>query len=84
LLVFNKLDVIDPALQPLKMLDSFGVDGVQIPRVFVSARSGEGLARLRQWLAEYVVQRGASDAQQSHASPEDDSGLGTIRASLSS
>lgn len=84
LLVFNKLDVIDPALRPLKMLDSFGVDGVQIPRFFASARSGEGLAPLRQWLAEHVAQHVTSDARQSHASPEDASGLGTIRASLSS
>ena len=70
LLVFNKLDAIDPALRPLKMLDSFEVDGVQIPRLFASARSGEGLPQLRQWLGQYVLQQAPSPAAQSHASPE--------------
>ena len=70
LLVFNKLDAIDPTLRPLKMLDSFEVDGVQIPRLFASARNGEGLPQLRQWLGQYVLQQGPTPAAQSHASPE--------------
>ena len=70
LLVFNKLDAIDPGLRPLKMQDSFELDGVQIPRLFVSARSGEGLPQLRQWLGQYVLQQGSGRSTQSHASPE--------------
>ena len=70
LLVFNKLDAIDPDLRPLKMQDSFEVDGVQIPRLFASARSGEGLPQLRQWLGQYVLQQAHGAAMQSHASPE--------------
>jgi GTPase len=51
LLVFNKIDAMDPENYPLRMEDSFEIDGVQIPRVFVSARDNVGLALLRQRLA---------------------------------
>jgi GTP-binding protein HflX len=51
LLVFNKIDALDPERQPLKAEDEFEIDGVQVPRIFVSARSGSGLAALRQRLA---------------------------------
>lgn len=51
LLVFNKIDAMDPENFPLRMEDSFEIDGVQIPRVFVSARDNVGLPLLRQRLA---------------------------------
>jgi GTPase len=51
LLVFNKIDAMDPENYPLRMEDSFEIDGVQTPRVFVSARDNVGLALLRQRLA---------------------------------
>jgi len=54
LLVFNKLDALDPEHQPLKFEDEFEVDGVQTPRVFVSARDSLGLQALRQRLASIV------------------------------
>jgi GTPase len=51
LLVFNKIDAMDPENYPLRMEDSFEIDGVQTPRVYVSARDNVGLALLRQRLA---------------------------------
>lgn len=52
LLVFNKVDALLPEQMPRKMEDVYEVDGVQIPRVFVSARSGDGLSLLRSRLAQ--------------------------------
>ena len=46
-LVFNKLDAIAPEQAPRQMVDSFEVDGVQVPRIFTSARQGIGLPELR-------------------------------------
>jgi GTP-binding protein HflX len=51
LLVFNKLDALESAQQPLQMQDEMDVDGVQVPRLFVSAHSGAGLPALRSELA---------------------------------
>jgi GTPase len=51
LLVFNKIDAMDPENYPLRMEDSFEIDGVQTPRVYVSARDNVGLGLLRQRLA---------------------------------
>ena len=51
LLVFNKLDAIESAQYPLHLQDEMEVDGVQVPRFFLSARSGEGLPALREELA---------------------------------
>ncbi len=70
LLLFNKLDAIDPALRPHRMSDAFEVDGVQLPRVFASAKTGEGLALLRQWLARHVLENTTAHAWQSPAVPE--------------
>jgi len=51
LLVFNKLDALDEAQRPVRMGDEMEIDGVRTPRLFVSARSGEGLPALRAELA---------------------------------
>ncbi len=53
-LVFNKLDAIEAERRPLQVEDSYEVDGVASPRVFVSARQGEGVPQLRQRLARIV------------------------------
>ncbi len=53
-LVFNKIDALDPGQRPLQRVDRFDVGGVAVPRVFVSARSGEGLKELREQLAALV------------------------------
>ncbi len=52
LLVFNKLDVLQPEQRPVRMADSIEVDGAQVERVFLSARSGEGLPALREELSQ--------------------------------
>ena len=52
LLVFNKVDAMGPDSLPLRNSDSFEIEGVQTPRVFVSAKTLSGLPRLREMLAE--------------------------------
>jgi GTPase len=52
LLVFNKLDALPPERRPLHIRDSYEVDGQSLPRVFISAASGEGMETLREILAE--------------------------------
>jgi len=54
LLVFNKCDALPEGNEPRAQRDHYEVDGRQLDRVFVSAQSGEGLALLRQALAEIV------------------------------
>lgn len=54
-LVFNKLDALPDGRVPECLQDTYEVDGVEVPRVFVSARTGEGLPQLRQMLANAVT-----------------------------
>lgn len=51
LLVFNKLDALESAQHPLHLQDEMEIDGVQVLRIFLSARTGEGLPLLRAELA---------------------------------
>ncbi|EYC51255.1 GTP-binding protein HflX [Hylemonella gracilis str. Niagara R] len=55
ILVFNKLDALDEARRPSALQGHYDLEGVETPRVFVSARSGEGIAGLRQTLAARVL-----------------------------
>jgi GTP-binding protein HflX len=57
ILVFNKLDAMDPATLPRTRVDSMELDGSPVPRIFVSARDGTGLDELRALLAERVLAR---------------------------
>jgi GTPase len=54
-LVFNKLDAMSPETRPLQLHDHYTVDGMSVPRFFVSAQTGEGLAALREFLAQEAV-----------------------------
>jgi GTPase len=54
LLVFNKLDALDAERYPLQLQDSYELDGLPVPRVFVSAQSGKGLDILRSALSDIV------------------------------
>lgn len=56
ILAFNKLDLLAHEHRPLQLVDNFELAGVQTPRIFLSARNGEGLAALRQQLAQMVGQ----------------------------
>ena len=54
-LVFNKLDRLESTQRPRELRDLLEVDaGLRVPRVFVSARTGEGMPELRQILAQAV------------------------------
>lgn len=53
-LVFNKLDAMAQDRLPVLMEDTFDVDGNETPRIFLSARSGDGLQALRQCLVRTV------------------------------
>ena len=55
ILVFNKLDALEKDSWPLHMHDMFDLEGDQVPRLFVSARSGEGLPVLRTLIAEKML-----------------------------
>jgi GTP-binding protein HflX len=59
LLVFNKIDAMEPAQRPRIAVDSFELEGVQVPRVFASARTGAGLPELRQALAGALIGQNA-------------------------
>lgn len=52
ILVFNKLDALDASRQPAVLVDQMELDGHWLPRIFVSARTGQGLPQLRALLAE--------------------------------
>lgn len=54
LLVFNKIDALDPERYPLQMQDHYELDGVAVPRVFLSAQGGQGMAHLRSTLSDIV------------------------------
>ena len=54
-LVFNKLDALPDGRRPVSLQDTYEVDGVAVPRVFVSARTGDGLPQLRQILADAAL-----------------------------
>lgn len=60
ILVFNKLDEIDPSRWPLQLSDMFEVKDAfsesvrRVERVFLSAHTGDGLAMLRELLVKYV------------------------------
>lgn len=80
LLVFNKLDALDKARWPLQLQDVFEVDSQPVPRIFLSAQSGEGLPALRLKLAELAMAKiPAAEVQgQSPEWHEDAPRLGTI------
>lgn len=55
LLVFNKTDALEAAQRPLNRVDSFELEGAQVPRVFVSSQTGDGLPELRRELVRIVA-----------------------------
>jgi GTP-binding protein HflX len=55
ILVFNKLDSLPAEQRPSRLEDQYEVEGQPLTRLFVSARSGEGLDALRRVLAARVT-----------------------------
>jgi GTP-binding protein HflX len=56
-LVFNKLDAMDPATVPRTLANVMELEGQSVPRLFASAHVGTGLPALRALLAERVLAR---------------------------
>ena len=56
LLVFNKVDALSSDQQPRMLQDVFIMDGVALPRIFVSAQTGANLEILRQRLLETALE----------------------------
>ncbi len=55
-LVYNKLDQLEETQRPRELRDLLEIEGqLRVPRVFISARSGEGMADLRAILSEAVA-----------------------------
>ena len=70
-MVFNKLDAVPLAAQPVGEQDTYELDGRLTPRVFVSASTGQGLPVLRRMLVEQfaalqVSRNDVSDFPRSH------------------
>ena len=55
ILVFNKLDALPEERRPPVLVDQYEVRAQLLPRLFVSARSGEGLDELRHALAARLM-----------------------------
>lgn len=77
-LVFNKRDLIEPSRQPREEVDWVQVrPGLERPRVFVSARDGQGLAALRRVIADIVASGGAGPREDRTAAALDEAAIET-------
>ncbi|CAN5723394.1 GTPase HflX [soil metagenome] len=72
-LVFNKIDALENERLPLQLVDTFEIDGVNLPRIFVSARTGEGLPALRQQLSQMAAAKSRQVAE-----PNEDPATGEV------
>ncbi|HEY3635614.1 MAG TPA: GTPase HflX [Caldimonas sp.] len=54
IIVFNKLDRMGETERPRALADMVEIEGARVPRVFVSARTGEGLELLRERIAAFA------------------------------
>ncbi|HSI53378.1 MAG TPA: GTPase HflX, partial [Ramlibacter sp.] len=65
-LVFNKTDALQDAQKPRQASDLFDLEGIPVPRLFVSSRTADGLPALRRQLAEELAHR---DNPELHETP---------------
>jgi GTPase len=73
-LVYNKIDALDSSQQPRQRVDEIDVgSGRRLPRVFVSALTGEGLDDLRALIAQKAVAHAALSADPLEATLPDGS-----------
>ncbi|WP_066257487.1 GTPase HflX [Hydrogenophaga flava] len=72
ILVFNKLDAMDPANTPRVLQDTMELDGHSVPRIFVSALAGTGLPELRALLASIVLERAGDGEPSGEDAPSND------------
>ena len=67
LLVFNKVDKLEPDQMPREAVDAImQADGRSLPRVFVSATSGQGLDSLRQLICDACLEENSFSPQKIH------------------
>jgi GTPase len=59
ILVFNKWDAMAPEFRPIRMQDSYALDGTNVPRIFVSAHDFTGLDTLRRCITQTVLSHAA-------------------------
>jgi GTP-binding protein HflX len=62
IVVFNKLDRMAETERPRALADMIEIDGRRVPRIFVSAASGEGLELLRERIAAFAAGAGLNAA----------------------
>ena len=62
MLVFNKIDALGEGQEPRQESDLFELEGMMLPRVFVSSRTGQGLGELRRQLAQLAAPAPAGSA----------------------
>jgi GTP-binding protein HflX len=67
ILIFNKLDVMPTELAPRRLQDTYDLEGAVTPRLFVSARTGDGIKELRMALAQAVQRQRESISPSLHA-----------------
>ena len=76
-LIFNKLDALPESQRPAQLAGSMEMEGRRLPRLFVSARSGEGLPGLRAALSEWARPHGQT-ARLPQAQPASESASETL------
>jgi GTPase len=54
LLVFNKIDALDSDHQPHLLEDTFDMNGIQVPRIFASAKTLQGINLIRKQISAAV------------------------------
>lgn len=74
-LVFNKLDAVADEGQPTVMQDVYDLDGRPTPRVFISARDGQGLPMVRQLLVDQVLSAKSPPVPEPHFPESREAGL---------
>ena len=69
-LVFNKIDALSEEQKPLLRQDLYDFEGKPVPRIFLSAQTGDGLSELRGLLAESIVGSDTLEGQMDKNLPE--------------
>ncbi len=62
-IVYNKMDAMPADRTPIRWVDTMELDGQTVTRVFLSAKTGQGLEGLRQVLAARVAEFVAQDGR---------------------
>jgi GTPase len=54
ILIFNKLDAVASDERPIQLVGQFELEGVTVPRLYVSAKEGAGIKALRSMLLDWA------------------------------